>query len=161
MEDRQSAFLKETQKAKNAAFNYLKIRPRSTGEMQQKLRDKGFSQEIIDDIVVFLTEYNFLNDQEFARAWIQYRLHKPYGPQRIKMELRQKRIDPEIVEQQLQQTLQEYNEEAVVRECVEGRLARLAQCEPEKKRRRLFDFLSRKGFSLSTINKVLRSYDWK
>jgi len=61
--------------------------------MKEYLRRKKFSAEEISDAVSFLKEHGFLNDRSFAEAFIDSRIGRLDGPQKIKQMLFQKGID--------------------------------------------------------------------
>ena len=93
-------------KAKNYSFLLLKFRPRSEGELTLRLKRKKFDEKVIRATIAFLKEKRFLNDNEFARAWIDYRLKKPLGFRLIQQELRRKGVDKKIIEEQLLSALE-------------------------------------------------------
>lgn len=88
------------QKAKNRALNFLSFRPRSIHETTRFLQLKRYSSPIIDKIIAFLIETGFLDDQKFAAWWVDSRCRaKPSGPIKLKLELRQKGVSSEIINQ--------------------------------------------------------------
>ncbi len=146
----------ELSKAKTSAFRFLKIRQRSVGELREKLAAKGISKATVEQTVAFLLDKKFLDDRAFTKAWIRYRQARPYGAQRIRMELRQKGIHDEIIQEELGEAFGEYAEEDVVLELARRRAARYKALDPVKRKKRVFDFLARRGFGLDAINKAVR-----
>ena len=57
-----------SQAAKEYAFLLLKFRLRSEKELAQRLRQKKFSETIIQDTLTFLKDKQFIDDQIFALA---------------------------------------------------------------------------------------------
>jgi len=146
----------ELSKVKTSAFRFLKIRQRSVFELRQKLIGKGYEKATVDETVAFLLDKKFLDDQSFAKAWIRYRQARPYGAQRIRMELRQKGIDDEIIQDELAQAFGEFAEQEVVLELAQRRALRYKDLDPVKRKKRVFDFLARRGFGLDAITKAVR-----
>ena len=144
-------------KAKISAFRLLKIRQRSVLELREKLAAKGIAKATVEETVAFLLEKKFLDDRAFAKAWIRYRQARPYGAQRIRMELRHKGIADEIIQEELGHAFGEYAEENVVLELARRRAARYRDIDPAKRKKRVFDFLARRGFGLDAINKAVRT----
>ncbi len=148
------------QKARDYAFLLLKFRLRSEYELRQRLKKKRFAEEIIDETLVFLKEKSFLDDNLFARSWIQSRLRRPFGLRRIKEELRIKGLDREIINNQLHEIEKDYSEEEVVRVIARKRLDKLKGIESSNAKRRLYAYLLRRGFSpevvIDTINQLCR-----
>lgn len=88
----------------NHALLLLSQREHSTKELQQKLTQKGYDADSIQQVTRHLIELNYLNDARFAEVFCRNRAAKPYGKQRIQTELRMKGIDDETVKQVFQHT---------------------------------------------------------
>lgn len=140
------------EKAREYAFLLLKFRLRSEKELAQRLRQKGFSEEICLQTVKFLKEREFIDDRVFARRWIAGRLKRPFGLRRIRQELLQKGLDREIIAQAFSGAKEDYDEPVVVRHLAAERLLRLKGVEPVKARQRIYAYLMRRGFSPDLIN---------
>lgn len=88
------------QKCYNLALHYLAKRQHSVDELVKKLVDKECLPEDIEKAKQKLLNLNFLNDKEFAFSRIRYRYETSrWGLTRIKLELGQKGVDKDIVEQ--------------------------------------------------------------
>ncbi|MFA5176925.1 MAG: regulatory protein RecX [Candidatus Omnitrophota bacterium] len=144
-------------KARDYAFFLLKFRLRSENELAGRLKLKKIPAETIKEVVSFLKEKRFIDDNVFARAWINSRLKKPLGLRRIKQELRQKGVDKEIIEAQTAR-LEDYSEAKTVLDLAEGRLNRLKGIDQASAKRRVYAFLLRRGFSpevvIDTLNQL-------
>ena len=143
------------QKAKNYAFLLLKFRLRSEREIRQRLEKKKFNPEIIEEALVFLKEKKFIDDNYFAKAWIESRIKKPLGIRRLKTELRIKGIDKAIIDTKINETKKRYFEEDVVREIAADRLNKLKDIDPQKAKRRVYAYLLRRGFSPEVVIDVI------
>ncbi|MCK9571842.1 MAG: recombination regulator RecX, partial [Candidatus Omnitrophica bacterium] len=88
----------DSEKARAYAFLLLKFRLRSAKELEQRLKQKGFSEQLSRETVKFLQDKEFIDDRVFARGWVSSRLKRPFGLRRIKQELLQKGLDKEIIE---------------------------------------------------------------
>ncbi len=142
-------------KAKGYALRLFKLRPRSEAELKAKLRDKGFTEDVSSRIIGEFKELGYIDDTVFARIWMQSRLKK-YGFRRVARELTQKGILKEYIIALWEDLRGEHDEAAVARDIVERR-ARLYKDIPVlKRKKRIMDFLARRGFSAETINKVIR-----
>lgn len=148
--------LRELSKAKTTAFRFLKIRERSVFELRQKLSLKKLSPKAIEGAIDFLLAKKFLDDQTFARNWIRYRQSRPLGPARIRMELQQKGVDKEIIAEELELAFSEVNQEETVLDLASRRAARYRKDDPVKRKRKVFDFLARRGYSLDIITKAIK-----
>ena len=142
--------------AKVVALRLLKIRPRSIGELKEKLKIKGFSQTEIESAVFDLTASGLLDDRAFTKSWINYRLARPFGFRRIIQELRAKGVDQEIIEQAVAEVQGSYDPQDVARQLAQRRWQRLPAIDAGKKNKRVLDFLLRRGFYADVSLKVIR-----
>ncbi len=145
-----------SEKARAYAFLLLKFRLRSEEELRQRLKKKKFSDPIIRETLAFLREKAFVDDKEFARLWITSRIKKPLGLGRLRQELRLKGVDREIIDNQIEEARKDYSEEEVVSRITKTKLAKLEGIEPYKAKKRLFQYLLRRGFSVDTITNVMQ-----
>ncbi len=146
------------QKAKNYAYLLLKFRPRSEKELYQRLKKKKFDEQIIQETLTFLKDKRFIDDRDFAQAWVESRIKKPLGIRRIREELKFKGIDKEIIDNTTEKAKEDYFEQDIVTKLARGKLERLKNIEPLKAKRRVLAFLLRRGFSpdivVDTINQL-------
>ncbi len=139
------------------AFRLFKLRPRSTGELTEKLRLRDYDEEIVAKVVAQCDKAGFLDDRAFARVWLCSRLKK-YGLRRVSRELLQKGIPKDLIDTVWEETRDDYDEEALVREIAMRRFGSREQKDvaPLKRKKRVMDYLARRGFNLGIINKVIR-----
>lgn len=142
-------------KARDYAFLLLKFRLRSEKEIRERLIRKKFDIAVINEVVKFLKARNFIDDNVFAKTWIESRLKKPLGIRRLKQELNAKGIDSSIIEENAQELTKDYSEAEIVERIAKGRLNRLKKIEPQKAKMRLYGWLLRRGFSPEIISDCL------
>ncbi len=146
---------REFARAKTAAFRYLKIRERSVYELREKLERKKIEQKIVSQVIDYLLDKKFLDDRSFTKNWIRYRQARPFGPQRISLELKQKGIDKDIIAEEISLAFELLDQSDVVLEMAQRRAVRYQKDEPFKRKKKVFDFLARRGFSLELIKKAI------
>ncbi len=94
----------EYEKALKIALQFIKFRPRSKGEVRKKLITKQVKNTTINDVLSYLEELRWINDEDFTRLWVSTRLHSKYiGPYRIKQELLLKEIDVFMIEESIEE----------------------------------------------------------
>ncbi len=146
---------KDLQSAKKSCFRLLKVRPRSEYELRSRLGIKGFAKEIIDQTIAELSRIGLIDDAMFARLWVESRIKKPLGLNRLSFELKTKGIAKEIIEQ----VVAEYNspdkEEEIIRDLVNRKIKKFSGMDKNKIKNRLFGFLLRKGFSKDIVFDVV------
>jgi len=144
------------QEAKAYAFLLLKFRLRSEKELAQRLKQKGFSEELCQDTVNFLKDKQFIDDCVFAKGWVASRLKRPFGLRRIRQELIQKGLGKEIIEETFAQAKEDYDEGSIVRQLAEQRFSRLKGVEPLKAKARVYAYLMRRGFSPEITSDIVK-----
>ena len=147
---------REFQKAKLIAFRLLKIRGRSEEELTKRLKLKNIPSEITSETIGYLKIAGLINDRRFAKDWIQSRLNRPFGLRRIWLELKEKGIDPEIIKEELAHVKAGYQENDIVETLAKRRAARYTNIDSQKRKKHVFDYLARRGFSLESIHKVIK-----
>lgn len=143
-------------RALNAALHFLAYRPRSEGEIRQRLRRSDTANEVIDSVLEQLREWRYVDDEDFAQRWIENRSqHRPRGARLLTQELRAKGVDPEVVSRTIEEA--ELDETAQAMEAARKRWQQLASLEPDVRERRLIGFLQRRGFGFDSIRQVLEA----
>jgi regulatory protein len=147
----------ERRRAKEKALNYLSYRARSEKEIKDKLKKKEFPGTIIDEVISDLKRLNLVDDFEFASLWIKDRLeHKPKGERVLKLELLKKGIKKEIIQKALEEFYPSKTEEMeIALELVKKRERRYKDLDKMVAKRRLFNFLLRRGFSYEVVREAL------
>ena len=93
--------VRQYRSALEKAVAMLAVRARSSIEISQKLHQIGYTQETIEMVLYKLNKEDFLNDQDFANQWVQYRAEKKIGSRKIAQELKIKGITGEEAEKAL------------------------------------------------------------
>lgn len=139
----------------DAALTLLSYRSRSVAELRARLLRRGFDAALVDEVLEQLNGQGILDDQDFARFWVENRQSfSPRGGRLLRAELRFKGVEREIIEGVLPSP--EDEDEAAYRA---GRkkartLRALDWCEF---RRRMGDHLVRRGFSYETAATAIRT----
>jgi len=137
------------------ALNFLSFRPRSEKELRDYLKKKKCDELTSQRIIENLKDHKFLSDEEFAKWWIEQRTFiKPKAARIIKMELKQKGIDNDLIEQILKDGKESDFEKA--RKLAEKRMPRYSKIEEKRKvYEKLGRFLISKGFDYDIIKQVI------
>lgn len=142
-------------KAYDRALRYISIRPRSEYEIRTYLKRKDYQIELINAIVEKLYTYDLLDDTKFAHTWIGWRLNsKPSSKRKLFVELKQKGIDSEIINDVLAE-IDRDTEVAQIKLLIE-RKKRLSQYQDPQK---LMAYLARQGFSYDQIKQALAALE--
>ena len=143
------------ERAREACLRLLDYRARSRGELRDRLRRKGFDQRVIDAALVELEAAGLVDDEGFARAWVQERLaHSPRGALKMRWELRGKGVAEELIQRTLAEEMGHERElEAALRAA--SRYAPRPGEDDTARSRRLAQALKRRGFTFDVIETVL------
>jgi regulatory protein len=134
------------ERAYQQAMLFLGYRARSEKEIRQNLKKHEYSEGVIEETLERLRKAGLANDNEFARAWVENRnTFRPRSKKALAIELRQKGLDDEAI----QASLSTVDEDALAYETSLKRAARLKGLERSEFRKKLSEFLIRRGFSYS------------
>jgi regulatory protein len=152
-----------------AAGRFLEARSRSVAEVRRRLTSAGYRAELVDGAIVKLLEFGMLDDDVFARSWVESRdRSRPRGERAIREELRLKGIDRTTIDM----VMSERREAAPTdpdddgsgggspdRVAAERLLAKHARAlarvgDPRQRRQRAYALLARNGFDPETCREV-------
>jgi regulatory protein len=158
-EDRLKELLYEEEfsKAKNYTYRILARRMYTCKEIRDKLIERGYVDEIIQNVIATLEGYGYLNDRTYAEEWIQSRMRsKPRGKIAIRQELARKGIEKSIVEEALSEAFDEAKEADMALDLARRKAKTYRNTDPAATRRKLQGFLLRRGFDSETVRNVIQ-----
>ncbi len=83
----------------DAAARFLEARSRSIAEVRRRLTGAGYVANLVDGAITRLLELGILDDEAFARAWVESRDRaRPRGERAIRSELGLKGVDREVID---------------------------------------------------------------
>ena len=143
----------ELRKARESALMLLDYRARSRKEMETRLLQKGYPEDVVVAVIEQLERIGLMDDERFAADWVAGRLaHRPTGKSQMVWDLRRKGIAQEIVEQVIDQ-VDEEKELEMAMELARKKVG--ARSLDEESKRKLAGFLQRRGFRWEIISRVL------
>ena len=146
----------EKWRAKNFALDFIGYRARSIWEVAQRLKKRGHSQKIIEQVLGELRHSGFLDDVQFAAQWAKGRMAiKPLGERLLRHELKLKGIADELVEKTVAKTFGHISQKELAADLLRARRQRYFALDEVKAKRRMADFLLRRGFSREIVWEVV------
>jgi regulatory protein len=140
------------ERAFQQAMLFLSYRARSESEIRQNLRKHEIPEPVIEQTLERLRQDGLANDHQFARAWVENRsVFRPRSRRLMAMELRQKGLNEEAVSS----AVASVDDESLAYEAAQKKVARYRSLEWNEFRKKLSDFLARRGFSYSVIAPVV------
>lgn len=151
----------EQENNKNQAMKFamrlLTIRKRSAFEITRRLQQKNFRGDTISQVVKELFEYGYLNDEEFAEAYLNDRINfNPRGSFLIKKELKEKGVEEKIINEKINKLLPEEKEIKMAKKAAEKKIEYLEKdLEKNKIYQKIGAYLQSRGYSFCIIREVL------
>ncbi|MED1949241.1 RecX family transcriptional regulator [Brevibacillus centrosporus] len=144
----------EKHRAYLGALRYLGFRPRTKSQLNSYLIEKGFLPSIAEEVCERCQEQGYIDDEAFARQWVDERLRlKPRSPYMLRMELQQRGVERGIVEDAVRAVSRE-DELIAARALIEKKAKRLEGAPNPDEERKLLSMLMRKGFSHGVIQQI-------
>ncbi|MDH3493267.1 MAG: RecX family transcriptional regulator [Acidobacteriota bacterium] len=149
--------IKDPEKSRKQTFdravNLLTFKQRSVAELRQRLLEKNWTnEEIVDSVIEKLSEYNYLNDEEYAFNLASSKLRtKAVGKRRLKQDLVRKKLDKQTIEAAVEKAFEETPETELIERAVEKRLRIKGKPETPNEQKNFFAYLMRQGFEYDLI----------
>ena len=155
-----------------AAALFLSVRSRSVEETRRRLRHLGYPPSLCDQVVDRLVELGYLDDAQFAVAWVESRDRaRPRGAVALRRELQLKGISDETIARVLAQRAQAAADRdleagsAVVNADHEAAMKLIAkrsrslqrEADPRRRRQKAYALLARNGFAPDVCHEVAAS----
>jgi regulatory protein len=149
-------------RAKNIAVNFLSYRIRSSKEIIDHLVKKRFARPCAEEVAHQLQSAGLVNDIKFAQAFVRDRLkRKPMGAALLRTQLLSKGMSSADADAVLADLLSPQNQQAAALQAAKRKIQTIRNSrrvtDEEKQKKRLLDFLLRRGFSYELALKTIRT----
>lgn len=141
------------EQAHERAVRLIARRPRSETEVRQRLQKAGVAAPVITVVLNRLRNSKLLDDEAFAKFWVENRTtFRPRSKRALQMELKRKGVSTTALADALQDT---HDTEAAYALALK-RAKRLAALPAPDFRRKLSEYLARRGFDYETVEPIVR-----
>ncbi|HEY51050.1 MAG TPA: regulatory protein RecX [Dehalococcoidia bacterium] len=138
----------QLQRCLGAAYRYLSYRPRSESEIRERMQRRGFAMETVDAAIARLREQALVDDEAFARFWKENR--DSFSPRsRWLTERELKRMG--VLEGTIEQAVAGIDDGENAYRAALRKTRRGTPADYQSFRRRLGDYLRRRGFNYEVI----------
>jgi len=138
-------------KAYMRSLDMLSRRARSEWELRDYLRRKDYEPEVIEQIIARLKKSQYIDDYNFAKAWVDNRrLLKATSKRKLSQELKQKRVEQSVIDGVLAED--DTDELAVIRELIVKKRTQSRYQDDQK----LIVYLLRQGFSYGDVKEAIK-----
>jgi regulatory protein len=137
------------------AMRLLSISKRSESDIVARLKRKGYQEDHVVQIIRYLKEKKLLDDVAFAKNFVYWAHHgNAIGSKRIRLQLRKKGVRGDAIEQAMEDHDRVHEKKSAF-ELAEMRYEKLKMLDPDKRKKRIYDFLVRRGFDYETCRNVV------
>ncbi len=141
------------------SLRLLAASPKSRKELAFKLTDKGYEEGVIQEILDNLERQGILSDRSYGRNLVaRFVQGQPSGRRKIAFELKRHGL-PSSIQEELLGELNPEEEIARAEELAGARWERLKNFPIEKRRKRVYDFLIRRGFDFQIVRDILEKFE--
>jgi regulatory protein len=133
---------------RRAAMDLLARREHSFHELTEKLQRRFGRTPLIADALQRLREEGLQSDVRFAEAYVHSRAQRLYGPSRIRLELRERRVSEEAIEHALSSAGVDWS--ALLEELIRRKFGRKPAVDIAERARRQ-RFVAYRGFNQFAI----------
>ena len=143
-------------KVYNSALRLLGYRMRSCAEMKQRLAEKKYPKNIIEETIDKLLKIGYLNDAEFANAFAHDKVKsKKLGPMALRIEFIPHKIESGVLEKTINLVYEKYPISDLIKQLLDKKKIQSGTKLDQKTKKRIHDLLGRKGFNWDEISTVL------
>ncbi|MDP9728917.1 hypothetical protein FY534_08260 [Alicyclobacillus sp. TC] len=139
-----------------SALRYLRYQMRTVFQTQRYLQEKGYPEEQIQQVLKVLQDRKFLDDRRYASMYAEQH-QSQQSRAYIMMKLKQRGIQSGV----LDTVCSDWDEEAAAKLLVEKYLRKKSKDHSQDLKRKLIQYLQRKGFSYDIAKRVaFLDNDW-
>lgn len=143
-------------RCKSRALHLLEKMDRTELNLRQKLKESGYPDVCIDFAVDYCKEYRYVDDEAYARNYIEYRQNSK-SRSRIRQDLIGKGISSNIIDNLLDECFCADEDKQIIK-LLEKRHYDSSNATFEE-RTKQFRYLASKGYSFDAINRCLGLMD--
>lgn len=144
----------------NKALSYISKMLRSEKEIEDYLTNKGYDEDVITSAITKLKEYNFIEDKQYAAAFINtMKAKKPVSRREIEYKLSHKGINREIIEQVIDDAYSYDQELEAAMKLVEKYYKKYKDYDENKITYKVKSAIYQKGFNSEIIEEAIREFN--
>lgn len=140
-------------RCKKRALHLLEKQDRSEKNLRDKLKEGGYSQEIVDIAIDYINEYGYLDDARMAASHIRF-----YQDSRSKLRLKQdligKGISADVIDRVMDEEYTSDESDLIEKLLLKKNYDK--ENATYEERAKMYRFLAGRGFSSDSINRVLK-----
>ncbi len=147
-------------KVYNSAINLLSYRMRSKSELNERLIRKGYSKDIITDVINILELKGYIDDEKFAIAFAKEKVkNKLIGPNALKFEISSHNLDIDLVDNTIDSIYEMFPQEMIINRLIAKWKVGSSIKKDLHVKSKVINRLKNKGFYWVNIENVINATD--
>ncbi len=147
-------------KVYNSAINLLSYRMRSKSELNERLIRKGYSKDIITDVINILELKGYIDDEKFAIAFAKEKVkNKLIGPNALKFEISSHNLDLDLVDNTIDSIYEMFPQEMIINRLIAKWKVGSSIKKDLHAKSKVINRLKNKGFYWVNIENVINAID--
>ena len=148
----------QIKEAKIKALKILERMDRTEAQLHSKLKEKGFDEEAITQAIAYVKKFGYINDANYATRFAENR-KRGKSKRELYYMLQQKGVHAEDIADALEDAYEAYDEKETMMRLLEKKKYN-PETATEAEKKKLYDYLARKGFRHEDIRQVLQVSFW-
>ena len=137
---------------------YCAYQERCVKDVRDKLKTFDISQKEKDEILDYLLDNRFVDDERFAKSFVRGKINQSgWGVNKIRFHLIQKGIDKEIIDEALGQTDKETYRQRLI-DILKTKSKTVKAANDFEKKRKLAAYAMQKGFEGNLVWDILKDF---
>ncbi len=140
-------------KAMAKAMDVLSRKAVTSRDMSDYLLKKGYDRDIAETVTCELMDLGYIDDEAYARMYVEYAAERHYGPSKIRYELGRHGVTSDIISLVLEES-----EDDCIEELARVVMSKYPDCDFDdmKQRQRVTRYLASRGYGFDVIGEVIR-----
>lgn len=135
-------------RARKRAMYLLQKKDLTEKQLREKLKANEYAEDIIEDAVAYVKSFHYIDDGRYAENYVHCH-QQDKSVMQMKIDLQQRGVSKDKIEKAFQEEL-EFSQEEVIKNYLRKKRYDSTQAD-EGEKRRVYQFLMRKGFKSSDV----------
>lgn len=141
-------------RAKLRALHLLNDMDRTESGIVQKLLQGGYPEDVVREALAYVKSFGYVDDKRYAEQFIRSRMLKK-SRRELYAALLGKGLESSIIEEALEACFANVSEQAAIKQLIQKKNFDF-QTADDKAKKKMFDYLMRKGFHYEDIRQVIQ-----
>ncbi len=145
-------------RAKLRTMHLLNDMDRTEGQLREKLKVNGYTEDVIDEALEYVKSFGYVNDLNYAKRFIDHKKEKK-SKKEIYALLCNKGLDKELISQAMEEMYDREDGKAAIKELLRKKKY-CPDTASDAEKQKIFAYLMRKGFAYEDVRQVIQVSGW-